>query len=190
MYSICTCCGVCLMLRPVLKFHIPESDVYTYKVATLPKACRNTMLAPQNGTTMVIVVGQVYVNPRRHVTTDLDLVGSLKAVQLIQQLQHGSLHFRIPATATTAVAPGAANAVHFVHENDAWCMLPALQQHSNSSRQYDPKIVTVFLRQNKSCAWKSVWRARGCQHDAFVLPQRSTNPGSKSSCTSEHVYSY
>ena len=55
----------------------------------------------------------------------LDLVGGLKSIKLVQQLQHGSLHFRVPATAATAtVASGAANAVHLIHENDARSMLP------------------------------------------------------------------
>lgn len=59
---------------------------------------------------------------------DLDFIGGLETVQLIQQLQHGPLHFRIPATATTTVAPGTADAVHLVHEDNAGGVLPANRQ--------------------------------------------------------------
>ena len=57
---------------------------------------------------------------------DLDFVGGLKSVQLVEQLQHGPLHLRVPApTAATAVTPGTTDAVHLIHENDAGGMLPA-----------------------------------------------------------------
>ncbi len=56
--------------------------------------------------------------------THLDLVGGLKSVQLVEQLQHGALHLAV-AAAAAAVCARAAYAVHLVHEDDAGCMLPA-----------------------------------------------------------------
>ena len=60
----------------------------------------------------------------------LDLVGGLKTIQLVQQLQHGPLDLRVStATAATAVTPGTADAVHLIHEDDAGGMLPAYQHN-------------------------------------------------------------
>lgn len=72
----------------------------------------------------------------------LDLVGGLKAIKLVQQLQHGSLHFRVPtAAAAAAVTPGTANAVYLIHEDDAGSMLPA--------RNFSIGITTVMVTINK-----------------------------------------
>ena len=61
-----------------------------------------------------------------HRPTHLDLIGCLKAVQLIQQLQHGALHLTVPATTpATAALSRTANGVHLVHENDRGGVLPA-----------------------------------------------------------------
>jgi hypothetical protein len=53
----------------------------------------------------------------------LDLVRGLKAIQLVQKLEHGALHFAVPAS-TAVVHSRGADAVHLVHEDDAWSVFP------------------------------------------------------------------
>ena len=64
--------------------------------------------------------------PHQHRPPHLDLVGCLKAVQLVQQLQHGALHLTVPATTpATAALSSTADGVDLVHENDRGGVLPA-----------------------------------------------------------------
>ena len=64
--------------------------------------------------------------PHQHRPPHLNLVGCLKTVQLVQQLQHGALHLTVPATApATAALSRTADGVHLIHENDRGGMLPA-----------------------------------------------------------------
>ncbi len=59
----------------------------------------------------------------------LDLVGGLKAVQLVEQLQHGTLHLAVTA-ASAVVCARTTNAVHLIHEDDAGRMLPTVKAQS------------------------------------------------------------
>ena len=58
---------------------------------------------------------------------DLDAIGGLEAVQLVQQLHHRSLHLVLAAV---ALAPRAADAVDLVHEDQARLVLSAGQAPS------------------------------------------------------------
>ena len=52
----------------------------------------------------------------------LNVLSGLKAVELIEQLEHSPLHLRVAARAR--LDSSRADAVNFVHEDDGGCMLP------------------------------------------------------------------
>mmetsp|Transcript_15692 Transcript_15692/g.29183 ORF Transcript_15692/g.29183 Transcript_15692/m.29183 type:complete len:215 (-) Transcript_15692:544-1188(-) len=49
---------------------------------------------------------------------DLDILCWFEAIQLIQKLQHGSLHFRVSTTSTFPASARASNGIDFIHKND------------------------------------------------------------------------
>lgn len=57
----------------------------------------------------------------------LDLLASLKPIQLVEQLQHRALHLTI-ATTAAAVHPSATNTIDLIHEDNARCMPAAGSQ--------------------------------------------------------------
>lgn len=54
--------------------------------------------------------------------TDLDVLCRLESIELIEELQHSPLDFRITAS-TAALASARSDRVDFVHENDTGSML-------------------------------------------------------------------
>ena len=65
---------------------------------------------------------------------NLDVLRGLKSVQLVEQLQHGSLDLGI--SSTSGLDPGRPNGVDFVHEDDGGRVLPGhdeeLSNHSGA----------------------------------------------------------
>ncbi|KAI6764693.1 hypothetical protein HG531_012580 [Fusarium graminearum] len=51
---------------------------------------------------------------------DLDVLGGLETIKLVQQLQHGSLHFGV--SARRALHSRGSNTVDFIHEDDRWVL--------------------------------------------------------------------
>ena len=87
---------------------------------------------------------------RHHTCTDLDIPPRVKAIQLIEELQHGALD--LPLTARVGVVTLGADGVDLVDEHDAWCMLLC------HSEQFPHQLGPVTLMgHNKASVWKIVW---------------------------------
>lgn len=54
-------------------------------------------------------------------SSHLDVLGGLKAIQLVEELQHGPLHLTVSTRAS--LQPGRADRVDLVHEDDGGRML-------------------------------------------------------------------
>ena len=52
-----------------------------------------------------------------HKTRDLDILGGLEAVELVEELEHGALHLRVAAR-RAALGARRADRVDLVHEDD------------------------------------------------------------------------
>lgn len=89
----------------------------------------------------------------------LDLVGRLKAVQLVEQLQHRALHLAVAATAAALSARGA-DAVNLIHEDDGRGVLPAARR----ARGRNKRRTIVKTATNPSPAQGHVQGAGHRQH--------------------------